>query len=83
MLNIAVDIMSFAARTDFRLEKLVGQPVWYVAVDAAADPALDQGFVAEPGRPWRCAGRGAGRAAGPRAPRFYRGGAIFVPLSVR
>ncbi len=29
------------ARTDFRLEKLAGMPVWYVPADAAADAALD------------------------------------------
>ena len=30
------------ARTDFRLEKLAGQPVWHVPADAAADAALDE-----------------------------------------
>jgi cell division protein ZapE len=29
------------ARTDFRLEKLAGLPVWYVPADVAADAALD------------------------------------------
>jgi cell division protein ZapE len=32
------------ARTDFRLEKLAGQPVWHVPADAAADAALDDAW---------------------------------------
>jgi len=30
MLNARMDLVRLAARTDFRLEKLAGQPVWYV-----------------------------------------------------
>jgi cell division protein ZapE len=33
-----------SARTDFRLEKLTGRPVWYVPDDAAADALLDQAW---------------------------------------
>jgi cell division protein ZapE len=44
MLNDCMDVVRLAARTDFRLEKLVGQPVWYVPDDAAADAALDQAW---------------------------------------
>ena len=32
------------ARTDFRLEKLAGVPVWHVPADAAADAALDDAW---------------------------------------
>jgi cell division protein ZapE len=41
MLNARTDVMRLDARTDFRLEKLAGQPAWYVPDDAAADAALD------------------------------------------
>src|SRR6476659_8916496 len=50
-----MDIMQLEARTDFRLEKLAGAPVWYVPADRAADAALDEawrrltaGHVGEP-----------------------------------
>ena len=36
-----MDVVRLSARTDFRLEKLMGQPVWHVPADAAADVALD------------------------------------------
>jgi cell division protein ZapE len=36
-----MEVVELAARTDFRLEKLAGQPVWYVPADAAAGAALD------------------------------------------
>jgi len=36
-----MDVVRLSARTDFRLEKLMGQPVWHVPADAAADAALD------------------------------------------
>jgi len=41
MLEVHLDIVRLDARTDFRLEKLAGMPVWYVPADAAADAALD------------------------------------------
>jgi len=44
MLNARMDVVRLAARTDFRLEKLAGQPVWYVPDDAQADAALDQAW---------------------------------------
>src|SRR5947209_5224279 len=34
-------VMLLEARTDFRLEKLAGAPVWYVPADARAAAALD------------------------------------------
>jgi cell division protein ZapE len=39
-----MDVVRLDARTDFRLEKLGGKPVWYVPADAAADKALDEAW---------------------------------------
>src|SRR5579883_3001240 len=39
-----MDVLRLDARTDFRLEKLAGLPVWYVPADAAADKALDDAW---------------------------------------
>jgi cell division protein ZapE len=36
-----MEIVALHARTDFRLEKLAGTPVWYVPADRAAAAALD------------------------------------------
>jgi len=44
MLETHMDVARLAARTDFRLEKLSGRPVWYVPADAAADRALDDAW---------------------------------------
>ena len=44
MLEAHMDVVRLAARTDFRLEKLAGMPVWYVPADAAADAALDDAW---------------------------------------
>src|SRR5580692_8785036 len=41
LLEEHMDVVRLDARTDFRLEKLAGLPVWYVPADAAADTALD------------------------------------------
>ena len=41
LLEEHMDVVRLDARTDFRLEKLAGLPVWYVPADAAADAALD------------------------------------------
>ncbi len=41
LLEQRLDVVRLAARTDFRLEKLAGMPVWYALADAAADAALD------------------------------------------
>src|SRR5579872_2846282 len=41
LLEEQMEIVRLASRTDFRLEKLAGKPVWYVPADAAADGALD------------------------------------------
>jgi cell division protein ZapE len=44
MLNARMDVVRLSARTDFRLEKLAGQPVWYVPDNRDADAALDQAW---------------------------------------
>jgi cell division protein ZapE len=41
LLEQRMDVVRLDARTDFRLEKIAGLPVWYVPADAAADAALD------------------------------------------
>jgi cell division protein ZapE len=44
LLEQRMDVVRLDARTDFRLEKLGGLPVWYVPADAAADAALDDAW---------------------------------------
>jgi cell division protein ZapE len=39
-----MDVVRLAARTDFRLEKLEGAPVWYVPPDEDAEVALDMAW---------------------------------------
>jgi cell division protein ZapE len=39
-----MEIRQLGARTDFRLEKLAGVPVWHVPADRAAEAALDQAW---------------------------------------
>jgi cell division protein ZapE len=41
LLNDRLDILRLEARTDFRLEKLIDVPVWYVPADDIATKALD------------------------------------------
>jgi len=63
LLEQRLEVVGLAARTDFRLEKLAGMPVWYAPADAAADAA------------WRrLAGEndGAGPELGTRCPRPAR-----------
>jgi cell division protein ZapE len=77
MLNARMDVVRLAARTDFRLEKLAGQPVWYVPDDAAADAYLDDA--------WRRLSGGEGGTAreltlkgrSVRVPRAFMGVARF------
>jgi cell division protein ZapE len=40
-----MEVMRLDARTDFRLEKLVGVKMWLVPADAAADAALDKAWA--------------------------------------
>ena len=44
LLQMRMDVVRLDARTDFRLEKLGGQPVWYVPADAVADARLDDAW---------------------------------------
>ncbi len=44
MLDAYLEIVRLDARTDFRLEKLAGMPVWHVPAEAAADLALDDAW---------------------------------------
>jgi cell division protein ZapE len=44
LLERYMEVVRLASRTDFRLEKLAGLPVWYVPADAAADAALDDAW---------------------------------------
>ena len=39
-----MDVVQLRARTDFRLEKLAGAPVWYVPADRAAAGAIDEAW---------------------------------------
>ena len=39
-----MEVVELAARTDYRLEKLGGAPVWYVPADLAAEKALDDAW---------------------------------------
>jgi cell division protein ZapE len=44
MLETHMDVVRLSSRTDFRLEKLAGKPVWYVPADGVADAALDDAW---------------------------------------
>jgi cell division protein ZapE len=44
MMHEHMTVRRLAARTDFRLEKLSGQPVWHAPAGAAADAALDDAW---------------------------------------
>ena len=44
MLERHMEVLPLMARTDFRLEKLAGQKVWYVPADDAATAALDEAW---------------------------------------
>jgi cell division protein ZapE len=68
MLYDHVDVVRLDARTDFRLEKLAGLPVWYVPADAAADAKLDGA--------WR---RLTGGHVGAPAELAMRGRSVHVP----
>ena len=44
MIEQHMEVLELKARTDFRLEKLAGQKVWYVPADDAATAALDEAW---------------------------------------
>ena len=50
LIDARMDVVSLEARTDFRLEKLSGAPVWHVPADGAAGDALTRAFTALTGR---------------------------------
>lgn len=50
LLKDHVDVVELSARTDFRLEKLAGAPVYHIPADAAARIALDTAFRALTGQ---------------------------------
>jgi cell division protein ZapE len=68
ILKEQMDVVRLDARTDFRLEKLAGLPVWYVPADTAADTALDEA--------WR---RLAGGQAGTAQELAVKGRSVHVP----
>ena len=72
MLEQHLDVVRLDTRTDFRLEKFAGMPVWYVPADAAADAALDAA--------WQRLARGQ-----PGAPRelALKGRTLLVPQAAR
>jgi cell division protein ZapE len=44
LLNARLDVLRLEARTDFRLEKLINVPVWYVPANDVATKALDSAW---------------------------------------
>src|SRR6185295_3951053 len=70
LLERHMEVVRLAARTDFRLEKLAGAPVWHVPADAAADAALDEA--------WR---RLAGGHAGAALDLTVKGRLLNVPCA--
>jgi cell division protein ZapE len=67
-----MEVVRLAARTDFRLEKLVGAPVWYAPADHRADVALDEA--------WR---RLTGGQTGTERTLTIKGRRLRVPQAVR
>src|SRR5689334_9875735 len=72
LLKERVTVMRLEARTDFRMEKLAGAPMWYVPDDAAADAAMD--------RAWR---RLAGGLNGAAHEIISKGRVIKVPRAAK
>ena len=72
MLEQKMDVVQLNARTDFRLEKLAGMPVWYAPADAHADAALNDA--------WR---RLAGGHHGTPQELPLKGRSVHVPRAAR
>ncbi len=68
MIHERMEIVELDSRTDFRLEKLAGKPVWHVPADDAARAALDDAFR-----------RLTGRAKGERISVAVRGHPLEIP----
>jgi cell division protein ZapE len=77
LLQARMDVVRLDARADFRLEKLGGQPVWYMPADAAADASLDDAWRRLTGGEQGAAQELALRGRSIRVPRAYRGVARF------
>jgi cell division protein ZapE len=63
-----MDVLKLESRTDFRLEKLAGKPVWTVTLGDAADLAMDEAWS-----------RLTGGAEGGRAELIVKGRHVVVP----
>ncbi len=72
LLERHLEIAPLEARTDFRLEKLTGVPVWHVAADAKSQSLVDAALDAA----WR---RLAGGQAGARQELTVKGRRVPVP----
>jgi len=69
-------VVRLEARTDFRLEKLAGQPVWHVSRNGCADPTLDAALD----EAWR---RLTGGQAGNEQAFAVKGRTLRVPRAAR
>ena len=85
MLEQHMEVVRLDARTDFRLEKLAGMPVWYVPADASSRRRARRRLAAADRRARGAAPRSLplkGRSV--HVPRAAHGrGALFIPRSVR
>ncbi len=77
MLEQRMEIARLDARTDFRLEKFAGLPVWHVPADAAADTALDDAWRRLTGGHDGTAAELALKGRSVRVPRAFMGVARF------
>ncbi len=77
MLQTHMDAVRLSARTDFRLEKFAGLPVWYVPADAAADLKLDDAWRRLAGGHVGTAQELAVQGRSVRVPRTFMGVARF------
>lgn len=72
LLQERMAVIELDSRTDFRLEKLGGAPVWYVPADAAAQAALDDAFL-----------KLTGARSGPPVTLTVKGHEFVVPQGLR
>ncbi len=72
LLQERMAIIELDSRTDFRLEKLGGAPVWYCPNDAQARRALDDAFLRLTGEP-----------QGPSVTLDVKGHSVLVPQGLR
>lgn len=72
LLKERMDVIELDSRTDFRLEKLGGAPVWYVPADETARAALDSAFL-----------KLTGEASGPSVTLNVKGHDFVVPQGLR